>query len=103
MQRSADLPYESKLDQFDDFVAHAKLATLQLQPVAKAAGSAELELSQQASQRSGDAKPKHSMVLVRDLPYAAGVHRDRLLASLGAPFLWPLNFTLSKLLGVPSK
>ena len=86
MQRSAELPYESKLDQFADFVAHAKLATLPLQPVA-AAGSASGEgaLSQQASQRSGEAPARHSMVLVRDLPYAAGVHRDRLLASLGAP------------------
>ena len=44
-----------------------------------------LELSQQASQRSGDTKLKLSMVPVRDLPLAAGPHRDRLLASPGEP------------------
>ena len=83
VQSTSTLPYMSKLDQFDDFVAHTKLAPLHLQPASVKSPGEQQGLSQQASQHSGEAAPQHSLVLVRDLPFAVGVYRDRLLESLG--------------------
>lgn len=71
MQGAQGQQYVSKLDAFESFVSHAKLAPLSLRPVDSLDGSAP-----SAKQRK--------LVLVEDLPYAsASDQRKRLLQSLG--------------------
>ena len=71
LQGAQGQQYLSKLDAFESFVSHAKLAPLSVRPVDNAASS-------------GQAVKRRKLVLVEDLPYAsASDQRKRLLHSLG--------------------
>lgn len=62
--------YMSKLDAFESFVSHAKLAPLRMQPV---------------NDMAGEGLPKRrKLILVDDLPHASGAEQiRRLTQSLG--------------------
>ncbi|KAK9832070.1 hypothetical protein WJX81_003996 [Elliptochloris bilobata] len=84
-QAERGVAYASKLDDFDSFVAHAKLAGLALGPSAAslpagAAGTAVVSTSIQ----QGASVPPQKLVVVDDLPHAAGAEaRLRLVSALG--------------------
>ncbi|KAK9808429.1 hypothetical protein WJX73_004206 [Symbiochloris irregularis] len=94
-QGGLDVPYSSKMDEFDGFVAHAKMGSLHLGPsAAAAAGDAGTELAHQAERSMHlDADPAggqsgsrghRSLMLVDDLPHAQGpAQRKRLVSALG--------------------
>jgi len=77
LQADMSQQYVSKLDAFDSFVSHAKLAPLDLRPVSATAAA--------ATAGAGEER-RRKVVLVDDLPHVnAPEQRRRLAASLGVP------------------